>query len=494
MKRYMFLLALCMLLQSCRQDYPQAPIIEVQSPTDDNIEGVDADLFLTVDLKSDNGKISNLLTGVNLLYCFENDALWKNDTGQKAVNYLKRMKTGILRYPGGKIVEAWHWDNPNGQFGIDRWKPDYNESNTKDDVEFMDLEEYMTVVRELNAEPLIGVNITSGKKYKNDVQASVDEAKRMVQHCIDNNYNVKYYYIGNEPYHTDATLQLTADEYGEEINRFAEAIHSVDPDARIVANWDRNVTSASMGKLLSKAGKNIDIMEIHWYWSWGTASWDLWKTQIPMSAKNQWYTGGKTHFEEVEKFKDFASKLGCDHIQFASLEWNIAPSADDKSIPNEYQMALMQGEMLMQFMEGKLCMATFWPLHWPESGDMRYMLDASNGYKPRYTIDVFSMLASLQGGKMLDRTTSTRELYSIVSEGDDGKLRIALLNKNFASRRCAINTKENLTHKTINIESYYESENTGKAIIETDYKKCNIENGIMIVDLPAYSLSVVTIE
>lgn len=493
---YSLLLLAGLAFIGCKQEYPTAPVIgisdENNEENNDTEEVASADITLTVDLNSDNGKISNMLTGVNLLYCFEKDNLWAGDPEKKIENYLKKMKSGVLRYPGGKIVEAWHWDNPNGQFAMDSWNPNYDSSNDKHDSEFMNLEEYMAVVKELNAEPLIGINITSGIKWKNNVQESVKEAKALVQHCVDNNYNVKYYYIGNEPYHTDATLKLSAEEYGEEINRFADAIHEIDPDAQIVANWDRNVTAANMGKLLQKAGANIDIMEIHWYWSWGTASWDLWKTQIPMSAKNQWYTGGKPHYEEVQKFNEFADKFGCGHIKFASLEWNIAPSANEKSTPNEFQMALMQSEMLMQFMEGGLCMATFWPLHYDTSNDRRYMLDASNGYKPRYTIDVFSMIAPLQGGTMLSRKSSTKELYSIISKGDDGKIRVALLNKNFASRKCALNFKEDFSQKNISVECYYEGETEGQAIISKDIKPL-FENGVMIVDLPSYSLAVLTI-
>ncbi len=481
-------------LQACEQEYPTAPVVGVTTGTDEETEtGVDADITVTVDLNSDNGRISDMLTGVNLLYCFERDALWAGDPDSKMLNYLKRMKSGVLRYPGGKIVEAWHWDNPNGQFSQDSWNPAYNPSNDKADTEFMDLEEYMAVVRELNAEPLIGINITSGKKWKNDVQASVAEAKALVQHCVDNGYGVKYYYIGNEPYHTGATLQLSADEYGEEINRFAAAIHEIDPDAQIVANWDRNVTAANMGKLLNKAGQNIDIMEIHWYWSWGTASWDLWKSQIPMSAKNQWYTGGKPHYEEVQKFNEFAKKLGYDHIKFASLEWNIAPSANEQSTPNKFQMALMQSEMLMQFMEGGLCMATFWPLHYDNSSDIRYMLDAANGYEPRYTIDVFAMIAPLQGGTLLSRTTTTRELYTIVSKADDGTIRVAMLNKNFASRKCALNFKEDFSGKTVSVECFREAATAGEAQITTDLEP-TFENGMLIVDMPSYSLAVLTIK
>ena len=138
-------------------------------------------------------------------------------------------------------------------------------------------------------------------------------------------------------------------------------------------------------------------------------------------------------------------------------------------------------------------MATFWPLHYDNSSDIRYMLDAANGYEPRYTIDVFAMIAPLQGGTLLSRTTTTRELYTIVSKADDGTIRVAMLNKNFASRKCALNFKEDFSGKTVSVECFREAATAGEAQITTDLEP-TFENGMLIVDMPSYSLAVLTIK
>lgn len=489
------LLLLAILSLSCEQSFPTAPMADDKDNLPDIpvIDGVEADEYLTIDPKSHDGRISTLLTGANLLYCYEKDELWKD--GSPMMEALRNMKSGVLRYPGGKIVEAWHWDSPNGQFGMDSWKPGYNAANNRPDTEFMDLEEYMQLCRSINAEPLVGINTTSGKLYRKEgVAASVEEAKRLVSHCVEHNYGVKYYYIGNEPYHNNATQRLTPEEYAADINLFADAIHSIDPQALIVANWDRNVTSKNMATLLRLAGKNIDIMEVHWYWNWGLASWDFWKVQIPMSAKTQFYAGGKAHYEEVKKFKEMASKLECGHIRFASLEWNIGPSENPKSVPDEYQLGLMQGEMLLQFMEADLCMATFWPLHYGNSDDPRYMFDASDNYRRRPTADLFSQLSQLLGGEKLTRVSTSSELYSIVSKGEDNITRIALLNKCFSPRTCALNIDGDRTQKEISAVCYMESEVKGQAKIDLNYDAFTQTNGVPVVELPAYSITVVTLK
>ena len=493
MKKYICMAMLAAVLGSCNQNYPEAPYVGVTPSVDPETSDVNADVSVTVDMQSDMGKISNMLTGVNLLYSLEKDALWKDDPEQKMVGYLKKMKSGILRFPGGKIVEFWHWDKPNGQTSMDTWAPGYDVANNKPDSEFMSLDEYMDVVKETNAEPLVGINTSSGRIYKR-VDESVDAAKRLVQYCLDNNYNVKYYYISNEPYHGGARQKLSALDYAKEVNLYAEAIRSVDPNAKIVANWDRDVTSNSMKQLLVAAGKNIDVMEVHWYWNQGRASWLSWTKQLPLTAANQWYTKGKSHFEEAKKFRDFAATLGCGHIQLGSMEWNVGNSDNISTQPDSYQMAMIQGEMLMQFMEAKLCMASFWAMHYRNSGalECRHMLDEN--YNPRYTIDVMAMLGALQGGIMLKTANSIKEVYSVVSKSDDGSLRVALLNKNIALRKCALNFGQDLTDKNINVQSFYKGAKEGEGIVDSDYTEYTSSNGYWVVDLPPYSITVVTIK
>ncbi len=482
---------LSILLQSCLFHYPTAPIKEPETVTEEPTEkGVD--ISATVYPGHSEGKISDKLTGFNLLYSFEKDELWNNDPKKRLIGYLKAMGTKILRYPGGKILEAWHWENPNGQPYMDNWNADYNPSNDKEPSEYMDLQEYMELMSELNAEPLLGVNISSGTISGRGINESVEEAKRLVQYCLNNNYNVTYYYLGNEPYHGDATLKLTAKQYGEEVNRFATAMKQIDPNIKIIVNWERNVNAATMATLLNTAGNNIDIMDFHWYWSWGTSTWDLWKSQLPMSAKNQWYTGGKSHYEEVKKFKDFAAKLGFNHIEVASLEWNLGPSPNDQMRPNTYQIALMQGEMLMQFMEGGVIMATFWPLHWPDSSDEKYVLDANENYSPRYTLDVFSLLASLQGGELLKVNTKTSQLYAIGSKFSNGTIRVALLNKNFLEQKFVLDVDGGFSRKTVKSKTFKESDNKGEA--EVISLECQIKNEKIYTSLPPYSITVINIE
>ena len=58
---------------------------------------------ILVDVNETQGEVSKLLMGFNTIYCFEKDNFWQQGTGQMP-NMFKRFNTGILRYPGGAVV------------------------------------------------------------------------------------------------------------------------------------------------------------------------------------------------------------------------------------------------------------------------------------------------------------------------------------------------------------------------------------------------------
>ena len=447
------------------------------------------EVYVTIDPTKTRGEVSKMLTGVNMIYCFEADERWAGDPEQKMTGMLKRMKTGIIRYPGGAVVEAWHWNQPNGSFTEDVWNSERNLSKEKTPEEYMDLEEYMQVIRATGAEPLVGVNISSGKLFKT-VEDGLELARGLVRHCLDKNYGVKYYYVGNEPYHNGAKVRISAEQYAIEINRYAEAIHSVDPSAKIVANWDRKVASPSMKKLLRDAGKNIDLIDVHWYWNWGHATWNNWLKQFPMNSSNQFYADGLPHNEEIARFNEVARELGMEHVKLCSLEWNVGPISKDGSEkwPTEFQCALMQGEMLMQFMDGGLEMATFWPMSWPKNNEPRHMLDAKNNYKERCTPKLFEMMSPMLGGQLVKTESEGELLYSVAVKDAEGNDVICILNKYPEWRKCHIKGLAASSNYTVYRYHQAKQKWTGQFTqIPLKKKGSKAETG-----LPPYSIIVVT--
>ncbi len=53
--------------------------------------------------------VSTYMTGFNLSYYRDKDDIWENND---IAGYLKDVKSGILRYPGGAETSYYHWKYP----------------------------------------------------------------------------------------------------------------------------------------------------------------------------------------------------------------------------------------------------------------------------------------------------------------------------------------------------------------------------------------------
>lgn len=387
-----------------------------------------------VNLESSAGKkISDYLMGFNIVYPQERDEIWADGSLKKS---LKDVNTSVLRYPGGTVVTFYHWDKPTGNGWMDKWDPAITTAD-KPASEFMDINEYMQLIRETRAMPMMGINMSSGWRF-NRTDEGVNEALALMKYCKDKNFPVTYWYLDNEPYQHDANGgSKTPEQYGELINIYAEKMKAYDPDIKIVANWNAGIRNKRNDyvKLINIAGKNIDMIDVHWYWSWGNPTWEKW-IEGPMK-----FWTGTTYIEEITDFRTMVSELGYPDIQLGSFEWNVGPAKQGDMSPA--QCALIQTEMMMQFMQGGLDMAILWPLHWPSQFQARGFYNAQHKeLNPVYHI--FRFLGNFQGSTLLEMNILKQDpglhLTSALSE-DKETLRIMLLNKGGAGRNSVISSE-----------------------------------------------------
>jgi len=421
---YIYLAALLIIagFNACEEDTIKAP--ELNDTTYD----------IMVDINEEKGIVSPLLMGFNNIYCFEKDAMWENGSGQLPEMF-KRMNTGILRYPGGAVVNRYHWNNLNGQGWKDNWDPNYDPADDMPSTEFMDVDEYMANITAIGAEPMLGINMGSGLKY-NRVQDGIDEAVALVQYCQDKGYDVTYWYLDNEAYHNGANYTMTPEEYAEQINLYVPAMKAVNPNIETIVNWDSKIStnSAGMEKLITLAGENINIMEVHWYWEFGTGTFNKWVNSYPMSSKNQWYSG-LSYFREIMEFTPLLHRTGHTHIKLASNEWNLGPAPSDTETPSKFESALMISEQFSQFIDGGLFMANFWGVHWPTETSSpsvnRYLLDPTDSYSENPAVKVFEMFGEAMGKMQVRCSSLINGVYDVaVWDNDKNQLIIYLLNKN----------------------------------------------------------------
>jgi alpha-L-arabinofuranosidase len=451
---------------------------------------------ILVDVNETQGEVSKLLMGFNSIYCFEKDNMWQNGTGQ-IPTMLERFNTGIIRYPGGAVVNRYHWNNLNGEGWKDNWNPNYDTSSDQLESEFMDIDEYMTNITAIGAEPMVGINMGSGMKY-NRVQDGIDEAVALVQHCKDKGYNVTYFYLDNETYHNGANYKMTPTEYANQINLYVPALKAVNPNIETVVNWERNITSKTGGleTIVSKAGDNIDIIEVHWYWSWEDATFDHWISSFPMGTKNQWYNG-LSYESEILAFQPLMNSLGHGDIKLASNEWNLAPGPSETETPSKFESALMVSEIFSQYIDANLFMANFWGVHWPTAtGNTvnRLVLDPSKNYSENAMATVFEMFGAAMGGTKVKCASLINGVYDIaVLDEVTNELIIYLINKKQSDESLSTGIDlKNYSVGSVKATSFVNDTNGNGKLIELS---TTVENGNrLIIDLPKNSLTKIVVK
>lgn len=403
-------------------------------------------------------RVSDLLLGFNVVYPHEKDQIWEDG---KIAGFLKDVQARLIRYPGGTVASFYHWNTLSGNGWVDSFDPE-NKLVNQSATEFMDVDEYMALIRKTGATPLIGINMSSAWRW-NRTEEGIAEALALMKYCRNKNFDVKYWYLDNEPYQQDSNGgSKTPEEYAALINEFVSAMKEYDPQIQIIANWNAGFTNkrAEYEKLIKQAGKNIDIIDVHWYWGWKQPDqMDKWLSESPMKLWTK-----NSYINEIADFHQMVIDFGFPGIKLASFEWNVGPGNGTEDNLTEHQSALIQSEMLMQFIIGGLDMAVFWPLHWLDKNfQYRGLINTdNNSTQPNFRI--FKFMGGIQGNNLLKTEASqkiTQTMYLAGMNENNDTLKICFLNKN--PFKVQVNVNSDLFNKmTLQEMNVYVLKNSGK--------------------------------
>ena len=207
--------------------------------------------------------------------------LWRPDV----VKALRDMSPGAIRF-GGSALESYEWEKCVGPW--DERTPFVQGAWGGVDENFVGVEEFVQLCREVGAEPLVCVR-WSGKKPE-DAAAEVEyfngaPSTRLGALRAKNGhpepYRVKYWQIGNE---------VAGPEYEASLRSFAEAMRAADPSVRLLSSFPSAET-------LRKGGGMLDYLCPHHY---GCA--DLGAME--------------------EDFKFLRAQIGGSKVRVAVTEWN----------------------------------------------------------------------------------------------------------------------------------------------------------------------------
>ena len=427
--------------------------------------------------------------GFNTVYCYEPDAVWKSGNG-KIPQLLKQLNTGILRYPGGTVTTKYHWEHPTGQGWADSWDPEYDTTKNQSSSSFMGIDEYLAVCRKLKTEPLIGINMGSGKKY-NRVKEGIEEAKRLVFHCKNSGVKVTCFYLDNEPYQPDANYTYTGEEYGEMVNEYVPAMKKIDDQIKIIVNTHPRKMDFTK-PLIATAGKNIDYIDIHFYWRWGNATYANWKAEKVMKQG-----GGLPYNQQRAFYKRLVDSMGYPHIDLISLEWNLGRIGKKNIPPTQAEVALMVSEQFTEFIQSGMPMATFWPVSWPKHSDFdsRVLLNAQQNFEPNKVYDMFKLYKDILGNKMIGNNPSSEAIrvLSVKSKKND-TIWIYIINKEKDKAFSLINLHvDGFSPRQYSAVGFNANDNSdGPLKIETMEIENN-KSGNFKLKMPQYSLARITL-
>ncbi len=224
--------------------------------------------MVRVDPGESRGPVHRAVFGLSLAAWTSQKALLDPATGSfrpELVRALREMHPGSLRFPGGGNGTRYHWRDSVGR----------NRKGPEPEYAF-GTDEFLALCRELDAEPVITVNWTTGNP---------SEAAAWVEYCngsVDTPmgalraanghpepYGVRYWELGNEPWMTGRVT-----EYAMSLDAWATVMRKADPSIRLgAAAWHepgwmnhRNPDTVPWNEtLVERAAGSFDALNIHSY-------------------------------------------------------------------------------------------------------------------------------------------------------------------------------------------------------------------------------------
>ncbi|MBO4392305.1 MAG: alpha-N-arabinofuranosidase, partial [Clostridia bacterium] len=235
------------------------------------------------------------------------------------IDALKKIKTPVIRWPGGCFVSDYKW-----KFGVGKDRiPSYDKAWMVEESNEFGTDEFVKLCRKIGCEPYICTNAGTGsaEEMSDWVEyCNLKEMGRFAKQRIQNGYKepfgIKYWSIGNENYGGWEIGAKESAEWGRLVAESAKMMLRVDPAIELSAasindlNWNID--------LLRKAGRYLKWISIHSYFE-GSSD----------GLKNNDYNTlmlrtGNNISDNIDRARSFLKALDYgDKIKIAYDEWNL---------------------------------------------------------------------------------------------------------------------------------------------------------------------------
>ena len=232
---------------------------------------------------------------------------------------LRRIRTPVIRWPGGCYVSAYDWKCGVGK---DR-TPTYDKAWRVEESHRFGTDEFIKLCRKIGCEPYICTNAGTGTAE--DMSDWVEYcnlrdmgrwARLRIENGIPEPHRVRYWSIGNENWGGHEIGAKEAEEWGRLVREAAKMMVRVDPtielSAAAIPDLDWNL------RLLRDAGPYLDWISIHGYW--GNTANGL----VPDDYKTVILRTGEDISGSIDRVRAMLTALGLqDRIRIAYDEWNL---------------------------------------------------------------------------------------------------------------------------------------------------------------------------
>ena len=235
------------------------------------------------------------------------------------IDALRRIRTPIIRWPGGCYVSAYDWKCGVGKNRI----PTYDKAWRVEESHRFGTDEFIKLCRKIGCEPYICTNAGTGTaedmsdwvEYCN-LKEMGRWAKQRIANGFPEPHKVRYWSIGNENWGGHEIGAKEAREWGRLVREAAKMMVRADPSIELSAasipdlDWNLN--------LLRTAGQYLDWISIHGYW--GNTENGL----IPDSYDTVMLRTGEDIRGSIDRVRAYLIALGLEkRIRIAYDEWNL---------------------------------------------------------------------------------------------------------------------------------------------------------------------------
>ena len=448
--------------------------------------------IITIDVSKKTHKVLDKNPG-GVVSCWLMDSNIERPRKTSFANAMKDMGVKYIRFPYGHLGDNYLWD-ADGDWGNTltpkvatlsevpgSWTWAVNQSSGEF-IKDMDFDEYISICKNVGAEPMVVVNILS-YKYKNgptyeQLKKSAIEWVRYAN--ITKRYGVKRWALGNEVDHHPEFISQT--EYKALYSDFANAMKAVDPTIWIgpglLGNWH--------AAMLAHDPANIKFICAHNYlfgYAWADQEYEGWKTATDDMMKN------------IATCQTAVNNSTIPNTEIHVTEMNSYPWAGTNGDNDDLFRALAYGEMVLNACSYEDVKATYvWNTHGPwggENANAAYnILDLDNKREPRGDIIKLINGSLFDNYVELNRINGYLRQYASVSD-DNKKLSVILINKNDKAEKVKLNVLNLTNISGFQVQVYTGTGPYDESPMLRDVTEFTVENGNISLELAPVSFTLI---